>query len=74
MLKKNCHEVLVMVSQKSKVTSLELIFQTAGTITPSPNTQSVQGKRSVGRLTNNIKGKLCRESLQIQLSNIMQFP
>ena len=34
MLKKNCH--LVFGSQKSKPTLLELVFQTAGAINPSP--------------------------------------
>ena len=32
MLKKNCHQVLG--SQKSKLTPLELVFQTAGAINP----------------------------------------
>ena len=32
MLKKNCHQVLR--SQKTKLTPLELIFQTAGAINP----------------------------------------
>ena len=34
MLKKNCH--LVFGSQKSKLTLLELVFQTAGAINPPP--------------------------------------
>ena len=34
MLKKNCHQVLG--SQKSKLTPLELVFQTAGAINPPP--------------------------------------
>ena len=39
MLKKNCHQVLG--SQKSKLTSLELIFQTAGAINPPPPTRMI---------------------------------
>ena len=35
MLKKNCH--LAFGSQKSKLTLLELIFQTAGEINPPPS-------------------------------------
>ena len=34
MLKKNCHQVLR--SQKSKLTPLELVSQTAGAINPPP--------------------------------------
>ena len=34
MLKKNCHQVLG--SQKSKLTPLELVFQTASAINPNP--------------------------------------
>ena len=34
MIKKNCHQVLG--SQKSKLTPLELILQTAGEINPPP--------------------------------------
>ena len=34
MLKKNCYQVLG--SQKSKLTPLELVFQTAGVINPAP--------------------------------------
>ena len=34
MLKKNCHQVLR--SQKSKLTPIELVFETAGAINPPP--------------------------------------
>ena len=41
MLKKNCHQVLG--SQKSKLTPLELVFQTAGAINPPPYKDRVKG-------------------------------
>ena len=47
MLKKNCHQVLG--SQKSKLTPLELVFQTAGAINPNPP----PSKKRVKRLSKN---------------------